>query len=471
MEDNDVKLYLEECVKVVIEALADSNFYLEIHETYIQLGVLGTSPLYCEEGKDTDLNFKGVHVKEVDITEDSGGNVNGVFRKFDYTASQAIEIFGIKPFKKIQHDDILKDAEKDPDKKYPFMHYVYKRKEYDPRPEYQVNPMNRPWADVYIDMTKEELLFEGGFYEQPVACPRWSKKAGDKFGESPAMKVLPETMMLNEMRKISLESAQKGMDPPTQVPAEGYRLPLRTGPGGANYYDPEATNGEKAEALFVAGEPRYGLEDIRESREKIKEAFFVDLLLRFSRQSPAKTATEVLEMADEVLRQMGPVLGRMQPELLKVVINRSWGILQRAGKLPKQPEVLLQYEGAPIQVEYINPIALAQKVAKAQGIGRALNFLAPLIDIYPEIPDKYDPDEIVDTVNDLFGVPQSVQRPEYDVRMIRDNRAALQAEEAQKAQAADMLTLMGQASEVDPQGGALPLLAEQAGAQKLLPAP
>jgi len=472
MADHDVKIYLENCVKIVIEALADSNFYLEIHETYIQLGSLATSPLYCEEGEDTDLNFKSVHVKEVDITEDSGGNVNGLFRKFDYTASQAIEEFGIEAFQKIRHPEIIKDAEKDPDKKYPFMHYTYKRKGYDPRPEYQVNPLKRPWADVYIDMTKKELLYEGGFYEQPAACPRWTKKSGDKFGESPAMKVLPEIMMLNEMRKMSIEAGQKELDPPIQVPAEGYRLPLRTGTGGVNYYDPESTDGNKAEALFVGGTPRYSLEDIRESREKIKEAFFVDLLLRFSRQSPAKTATEILEMADEVLRQMGPLLGRMQPELLKVVINRAWGILKRAGKLPEQPEAMLQYEGAPIQVEYINPIAIAQKVAKAQGIGRALNFLSPLIEIYPEIPDKYDPDEIVDTVNDLFGVPKNVQRPDYDVRQIREGRAAQQAEQAKIGQAADMLSLMGQASEVDPGGGMLPEIVSGAGGeQKLLPAP
>ncbi len=42
--------------------------------------------------------------------------------------------------------------------------------------------------------------------------------------------------MLNEMSKTTIKAAQKQVDPPLLVPDDGFILPVRTVPGGLNFY-------------------------------------------------------------------------------------------------------------------------------------------------------------------------------------------------------------------------------------------
>ena len=89
-------------------------------------------------------------------------------------------------------------------------------------------------------------------------------------------------------------------------------------------------------------------------RALIRSAFFVDQLQLSG--GPQMTATEVLQRSDERLRLLGPMLGRLQSELLRPLIIRSVGILGRAGRLPPAPPSLL---GATLQIDYISPVARA----------------------------------------------------------------------------------------------------------------
>ena len=50
------------------------------------------------------------------------------------------------------------------------------------------------------------------------------------------MTALPDVKMLNEMSKTTIKAAQKQVDPPLLVPDDGFILPVRTVPGGLNFY-------------------------------------------------------------------------------------------------------------------------------------------------------------------------------------------------------------------------------------------
>ncbi len=70
-----------------------------------------------------------------------------------------------------------------------------------------------------------------------------------------------------------------------------------------------------------------GLNIEEQRREAIRQAFFVDQLML--RESPNMTATEVIARNEEKMRLLGPVLGRLQAEMLQPLINRSFNLLAK----------------------------------------------------------------------------------------------------------------------------------------------
>ena len=100
-----------------------------------------------------------------------------------------------------------------------------------------LNSKNMDWVSCHVHEKTGTLLNESGFKEFPYVVPRYLKTSSNEiYGRSPAMNALPDTKMLNTMSKVSIKAAQKQIDPPLMVPDDGFILPIRTVPGGLNFY-------------------------------------------------------------------------------------------------------------------------------------------------------------------------------------------------------------------------------------------
>ena len=93
-----------------------------------------------------------------------------------------------------------------------------------------------PFESVYLEYKNGNELSISGFKEFPFVVPRYLKASNEIYGRSPAMTALPDVKMLNEMSKTTIKAAQKQVDPPLLVPDDGFLLPVRTVPGGLNFY-------------------------------------------------------------------------------------------------------------------------------------------------------------------------------------------------------------------------------------------
>ena len=242
------------------------------------------------------------------------------------------------------------------------------------------------------------------------------KSAHEVYGRGPGSTALPDGKMLQEIMRTTIRAAQKAVDPPLLVPDEGFLNPVRTMPGGVNYY--RAGTGEKIEALNLGVQPKIGYDMMFDIRKRIQEVFFVDQLQL--QEGPQMTATEVLQRTEEKLRLMGPMMGRLQSELLGPLLSRVFAILYRNGKFPPPPEMI---SGEDFRVVYTSPIARAQEQTEANGIMRATQLLEPFFNINPEAVDNYDTDELVKGVNSMFSVPVKYLRREDEIRDIRQKRA------------------------------------------------
>jgi len=240
------------------------------------------------------------------------------------------------------------------------------------------------------------------------------------------MNALPDVKMLNKMSETTIRAAQKQIDPPLMVPDDGFVLPVRTTPGALNFY--RTGTRDRLEPLQIGANNPLGLNMEEQRRNAIRQAFYVDQLLMS--QGPAMTATEVLQRNEEKMRLLGPVLGRLQSELLQPLISRSFALLLRNGLLPAAPE---QLQGQDIDIEYVSPLAKAQRLTDLQSMLRGFEVMMQVAEIAP-VMDYLDSDKLVQYLVEVTGIPARVIRSDDEVARIRRQQQQAQAQQAQMEQ-------------------------------------
>ena len=414
--DDDVREWLQDTSLRMIRAFNQSNFETEVHEMYVDMVVFGTGCMFVEMDKG-QLRCSTRHISEFYVQEDQYGIVDTVFRKYHITAVSAVQRFGIDGVS----DHIKRVYEKTPDEQVEILHCVTPRIERDIR---KADNKNMPFMSVYICMQSKMVMAEGGFEELPYIVPRFLKATGEVMGRSPAMVALPDVKMLNLMSKTIIQAAQKQIDPPLLVPDDGFLLPIRTQPGGLNFY--RAGSRDTITPLNTGANIPIGLSMEDQRRQAIRSAFYVDQLLVGG--SPNMTATEVIQRQEERMRVIGPVLGRLMNEMLRPLIDRVFALMLRADMLATPPEIL---QGQDVDIEYVSPLARAQKSSSLNNTLKALEVLMPLSQALP-VGDHIDPDGLVRHVTDALGVPKTTLKSQREVNQTRQQREAMQQQMAER---------------------------------------
>jgi len=416
--DDEAKLWLEGVTDTMYTAFNRSNFQQEIFELYHDLITFGTAAMFIEEDQNDLLKFSTRHINEIYITENDKGRIDTVYRKFKITLRAAAQQFGNN-----LSEEARNKVEKDPFDEIDILHAVYPRQDFNPNKK---DKQNMEFESVYVEYKNGNELSVGGFVEFPFVVPRYLKASHEIYGRSPAMTALPDVKMLNEMSKTTIKAAQKQVDPPLLVPDDGFLLPVRTVPGGLNFY--RSGTRDRIEPLNIGANNPLGLNMEEQRRTAIRNVFYVDQLLL--QQGPQMTATEVIQRNEEKMRLLGPVLGRLQSELLKPMIDRCFAILLRNNQFAQAPEFL---SGQDIEIEYVSPLAKAQKGTELSSITRAIEILGSLANVAP-VFDYINFDALVKHVADLVGVPQKVLKLQSQVNAEREQAAQQQQEMAQMQQ-------------------------------------
>ena len=424
---DEAREWLGDVERKMYAAFQRSNFNEQIHELYHDLVTFGTAIMFVEQDDEFSVNFSTRHISECYVTEDDKGRIDTVYRKFKMPARAAINRFGEENFT----SKMLKLEKEKPYENITLLHAVYKR---DDRDTTKVDAQNKPIASVYLEPDEKKVLSESGFDEFPYLTPRFFKASFEiGYGRSPAMTALADVKMINAMSEVSIRAAQKQVDPPLLVPDDGFILPIRTVPGGLNFY--RAGSRDRLEPLNIGANNPVGLNMEEQRRKAIQSAFYVDQLT--TGQSPTMTATQIIQMTEEKMRIMGPLLGRLQAELLQPLISRTYNILARSQAFKPAPESI---QGEGFDIEYVSPLAKAQRAGDVQSILQFIELSQPLANIDPGVVDYLDTDNLIKHLISALSVPAKVVRDQAQVEEIRESRSqqqAAQAEQEQLAQAAE----------------------------------
>ena len=420
--------WLESCAKIMQQVFARSNFQQEIFELYHELLAFGTSAMFITDDVKDDLRFKTIHISEIFITEDDKGLVDSLTRRFHLKNKNIPLMYPDADLPR----SILTDIDKAPYDEAVILHSVYPSD----TPMGYDNSKNMDYQSCHVHEKTGTLLRESGFKEFPYVVPRYLKSSSNEiYGRSPAMNALPDTKMLNTMSKVSIKAAQKQIDPPLMVPDDGFILPIRTVPGGLNFY--RAGTRERIEPLNIGSNNPIGIQMEEQRRKAVRENFFVDQLMTVQGQN--LTATEVMQRTEEKMRLLGPVLGRLQSELLQPLITRSFNLLLKNNKLPLIPEEIGDQD---VEIEYVSPLAKAQKTNELSSIMRGIEIFGSMQNIAP-VFDHLDTDGLVNHIKDVLGLPAKIMRSKAEVQSIREQKQQAEMQQMQLQQAQQVADTAG----------------------------
>ena len=419
-DSDEAKEWLDLVTDKMYVAFNRSNFQQEVFETYHDLIAFGTSCMMIEEDDDSIVRFSSRHIREIYIEENSKGIVDCIYRRFKLTHKAAADKFGLENLSR----DIQNKIKKSPFEDCEIVHVVKPRDTYNPR---KLDKKNMPFVSYYFEMDSGHIISIGGFREFPYVVPRYLKASNEIFGRSPGMMVLPDVKVLNKMVEVGLKAAQKQVDPPLLVPDDAMMLPIRTAPGSLNYY--RSGSRDRIEPLNIGANNPLGLNMEEQRRKSIARAFHIDQLQ--IQEARTMTATEVAQRAEEKLRILGPTLGRLQAELLEPTIIRVFSIMLRNKLFPQAPELLANQE---IDVEYVSPMALAQKGQELSSIMRGMEIFGSISQMTPVV-DYIDEKGLVKQIIKVLGLPAKMIKSDAEVEEIKAQRQEEQAKQAEMMQA------------------------------------
>lgn len=442
LQDVDaVKRWLHDVTVRMNMVLARSNWYQQLPIHYQDLGVFGTAALLIEEDEDDIIRCQSFPIGSYFIANDAYGRVRTFAREFTLSVAQVVQQFGADNPNYSQSLRSLIAAKSWRDS-ITLCHLVTGNPEADGIAE--AAPF-KPFVSYYWESgtgrndegpgNTRGFLRVSGYDEFPVMASRWATAGDESYAtDCPGMVALGDVRQLQLGVRRLMQAAEKQISPPMQIPAAMRNNKLSFAPADVNV---NPTPGQKAEPMY---DVRFDLGSwdaiLGQLRQRINTTLYADLflMLALDTRNERATAREIQERHEEKLLALGPVLERLNTDLLDPAIDRVFNIMARRGLLPEAPPEL---EGMQLRVEYISLMSQAQKLVGVGGMERFASTVTMMAANAqsPAMLDKLDMDQWVDEYGEMMGVPPTVIRSDADVQAMREAQAQAAQAQAQAEQA------------------------------------
>ena len=437
MDYGPVKLWLEVVQRRMNEVYNKSNLYQSLPLLYSSLGTYSTGAMAVLEDDQDVIRTMMFPIGSYYLANSPRGSVDTSYRKFTMTVRQLVMEFGLNnvssTVKSMWESGTYETW-------IEVVHAVYPNIDRDTA---KLDSKNKPIKSVYFEVggDNDKLLRESGFDEFPIMAPRWEVNGEDVYGSScPGMIALGQVKALQLEQKRKSQLIDKATNPPMVGPSSLKTQSVSLIPGAINYIDTMQGQDGLRPAYLVNPNTADLLADIQDTRQVINSAYFVDLFMMLQNINTRSMPVEaVIEMKEEKLLMLGPVLERLNDECLNPLIDRTFSIMARKGMLPPPPDIL---EGMPLRIEYISVMAQAQKSIGLSSLASTVGFIGQLASLgKTEALDKLDADQAVDAFAEMSGVSPTVIVPQEQVEQIRQQRA--QQQQQQQAMEMGMAAAQG----------------------------
>lgn len=431
MDFGPVKVWLETVQNLMNDMFNKSNLYQSLPIIYSQLGTYGVAAMAVMEDDEDIIRTFPFPIGSYYLANSARLSVDTVFRNFRMTTRQLVNRFGLDSVSETVKGQFTSGSY---EQWHDVVHAVYPNVNRDTG---KLDAKNKLYRSVYFESGGDDkVLSESGFDEFPVMAPRWIVNGEDVYGSKcPGMTALGQVKALQLEQKRKSQLIDKATNPPMVGPTSLKTQRVSLLPGDITYVD-QLTGQEGLRPVYQAPLPTNDLlADIQDTRQIIDRCYYVDLFRMLQSVNTRSMPVEaVIEMREEKLLMLGPVLERLNDEFLDPLIDRCFAIMARRGMLPPPPEVM---QGMPLRIEYISVMAQAQKSIGVSGLERFVRFVGGMAQANLAALDKLNIDQTIDNYADAIGVSPTVVVSAEDVQAIRQQRAE-QQQQAQQMQMAQV---------------------------------
>ena len=453
----DVAQWLNDCEDVMTSAFLRSNFYAVMPQVFRDGGSVGTAIMEIDEKiGEGRIFFTPVHFREYCIAEDNYGRVDTIYRRFPVTLRNLVQRFGMKKIEAVDVD-FQRKYEANPYEELFLIHAVQPRQDFNPD---RLDAKAKPFASYWlIEGKTESLLDEGGYSRFPTIGWRYRKETDEPYGRSPAWDAYSEIMLGNQEARTNLIAGQKMAEPP-MVGLEDLRGVIQPGAKGWTWVERMI---DAPMPLNTGINLPYALEMRDRTDKAVEKHYHLDFFMMLAQAAYNKielTATQVIEMAGEKAAVLATRTDTLNIEAFNPIIDRVWDIEVTADRMPPPPDILREIGGgAHIEVDYLGPLAQAQKrLFLTQGIQASLDTASKIAIMFPESLDILDGDEMQREIWKANRAPASVIRSEEQVMELRQMRQQ-QTEMQQNLENASMMAkALPGASQAIQKGSAIDMI-------------
>lgn len=435
-DNTELGTLLDERMNIINSVLERSNFYTAVHACYLELA-FGQAPLGIFPDSRLGVHFVPYPIGSYAMETGPDGSIEYFCRKYKMSARQLVDKFGEENVPENIRQEL---AGGNPGLKanHTVVWYVEPNKAADMN---KLGGEYLPYISVYyVEGSEEnEFLYIGGFYEFPVPVARYLITGNESYGKGPGWFAEGDSKALQLMEKDRLVAIELGVKPPVQATPDMANKGINMIPGGKNY----RMGSEKIEPLFNVGANLQHLESaIEQQVERIKREYNANLFMMLDELADKQmTAREVLERNQEKMAILGPVVQRMQFEFLGRIIERVYNILDRAHAFPEpeDPELAQMLAGQEVKIEYISPLAQAQKMSGLVNIEQAVAFVGQLGQFDQNVLKKVNWPEAVNKYFEIVGAPAAIKRTDDEYNELVQQEQEAMAQMQQEANAMNMV--------------------------------
>ena len=434
---------LDKRMNILQDVLLKSNFYNAIHSSYLELA-FGQAPLAIFQDADTGVHFVPFTVGTYMMENGPDGIVDTFCTKYEMTARQLADKFGADRLPSSIRAELENGGVKTKHKLW----WLVEPNRFHDRNKEVMDKYHMKYLSLYwLEEGEKDFLDIGGFQEWPIPVARYLVTGNETYGKGPGWFAEGDSKGLQKLEKDDIIAVELGIKPPMAASATTAKQGINLTPGSYTVVE----RNEPVTPLFnVNVNLQHLQEKILDLQDRIKRAYSADLFMMLERlEDKSMTAQEVLQRKQEQLQQLGPVVQRLQFEFLRKIIERVYNILDRAGILPQpeDAELALALSQEEVTIEYISPLAQAQKMAGMTNIEQAIAFTGQLAQFDQSVLDKIDFAKTIDSYFDMVGAPASIKRTEEEYEAIQQQKAQAMAEAKQQEQMAQAVQMAAPAAQ------------------------
>jgi len=436
LNTDGVRDWLQHVENRVYSKLVESNFYPNMHMCYRSL-IFGNCVLYRER-EGVTVRYRALPLAECYFERDYTGNIVSMWRNIKKTPLEIVSEFPTTVSEKVRKMAVEGSGET----YINCIHVVRPRSHRDMK---KFDSKNKAYESLVIDKDNKTLLKESGYDTFPFFIGSFIDDPSSAYGYGPGHMSLYDAKTLNQMMLTTIRAAQKQTDPPISLPHDGYIMPFLQDPGAVNFRltsDPR----DVAQPLSNAANFQVGLQMIADSRDRIRAAFFVDLFLSITNTTKRMTVPELQERIAERAPLLGPVIDNLTSGLLRNVITDLINIMADNEEIMPPPPSL---EGSEYTIEWLSPLAKAQKISDLNAISAFGQLLAGAMQMNQDVVDNVDFDILVRQASDAIGLDQTIIREPGEVGKIREERYAAMAAMQQREETLRLAGAAEQATKAD----------------------